>query len=118
MIIPAAQGACFVGGGRYRAPMELFPELAAARRRYLVEITVRRGGWLDPDPAVYAARAQKAAAGRAVDGVISAHTAAKVITAVTVDAADQASAAACGLAVVAEALGEDVAGAQVLVREG
>jgi hypothetical protein len=98
--------------------MEMTAARVAAMRRYHVQITVQRSGWLDPDPAVYAARAQQAAAARRpVDGVISAHTAAEVITVVTVDAPDQASAVSCGLAVVAEALGEDPGGAQVSVRD-
>lgn len=67
---------------------------------------------------MYAARAQQAAvARRPVDGVISAHTAAAVITVVTVDAPGQASAVRCGLAVVGEALGEDVTEYQVTVHE-
>ena len=72
-------------------------------RRYDVTVTVAREGEYLPDPAAFAVAAEQAAARRASD-VISAHSAEQIITVVTVDASDRASAVAVALAVVSEAL--------------
>lgn len=74
-------------------------------RRYNVTVTIRKDGGSCPDPAEFTAAANEAAAKRAAGGVMSAHTAEKIISIVVVEAADQSSAVATGLAVVSEALG-------------
>jgi hypothetical protein len=71
--------------------------------RYDVTVTITKGGGNRPDPAEFAVAAEQAASSRAA-AVMSAHTAEKIISIVTVEAADQPSAVAIGLAVVSEAL--------------
>jgi hypothetical protein len=69
-----------------------------------VTVTISKDGGGRPDPAEFAVAAKEAAAKRAAGDVLSAHTAEKIISVVAVEAADQSSAAATGLAVVSEAL--------------
>jgi hypothetical protein len=77
---------------------------------YDVTITVDRDGGYLPGPAECAVAAEKAASARAAS-VMSAHTAEKIISIVTVQAADWpvAVAVAVALAVVADALRRPVA---------
>jgi len=74
------------------------------QRAYDVTVTISKDGGSRPDPAEFTAAAKAAAAKRAPGGVMSAHTAGQIITVVTVEAADEPSALATGLAVVTEAL--------------
>jgi hypothetical protein len=66
-------------------------------------VTVDREGGCLPDPAEFAVAAGQAASSRAAS-VVSAHTARKIISVVTVETADRPAAVAVALAVVAEAL--------------
>jgi hypothetical protein len=68
-----------------------------------VTVTVARDDGHLPDPDEYAQHASRAASGRAVS-IMSAHTAGKLISIVTVVTADQQAAVAVALAVVSEAL--------------
>jgi Mrp family chromosome partitioning ATPase len=79
------------------------------RRRYDVTVTVARDGGHLPDPAAFATAAEQAAAARHASGVMSAHSAGQIITVVTVESPDHASAVAVALAVVSDALGRPVA---------
>ena len=76
--------------------------------RYDVTVAVSRDGGHLPHPGEYARRAAQAAAGRAAS-VMSAHTAEKIISIVTVEAPDRSTAGAVALAVVSEALRRPVA---------
>ena len=67
--------------------------------RYDVTVTVP---W-SADPCAYATTAEKAASARAAS-VMTAHTAEKTISVVTVDTADERTAVSVALAVVCEAL--------------
>ena len=71
--------------------------------RYNVTVTVDRDGGRLPDPAEFAAAATWAAESRSAT-VMSAHTAEKIISIVSVEAADRPSAVAVALAVVSGAL--------------
>jgi hypothetical protein len=71
--------------------------------RYDVTVTVARDDGSLPDPAVFAVAAQQAASARSAS-IMSAHTAEKIISIVTVQAADRPAAVAIALAVVSEAL--------------
>jgi hypothetical protein len=73
--------------------------------RYDVTVTVARDGENLPDPAAFAVAARQAAAARSASGVTSAHSAGQIITVVTVESPDRASAVAIALAVVSDALG-------------
>jgi hypothetical protein len=76
--------------------------------RYDVTVTVARDGGHLPDPAAFAVAAGQAAAARHARGVTSAHSAGQIITVVTVETSDRASAVAVALAVVSDALGRPV----------
>jgi hypothetical protein len=76
--------------------------------RYDVTITVDRDGGSFPGPAEFAVAAEQAASARAAS-VMSAHTAEKIISIVTVQAADRPEAVVVALAVVSEALRRPVA---------
>jgi len=71
--------------------------------RYNVTVTVARDGGYLPDPAEFAVVAEQAASNRAAS-VVSAHTAEKIISIVTVETMDRSAAVAVALAVVSEAL--------------
>jgi hypothetical protein len=71
--------------------------------RYDVTVTVDRDGGDLPNPAEFAVAAEQAASARSAS-VMSAHTAGKIISIVTVQAADRPVAVAVALAVVSEAL--------------
>ena len=73
-----------------------------------VTVTVPRDGGRLPHPGEYARRAAQAASSRAAS-VMSAHTAEKIISIVTVEAPDRSTAVAVALAVVSEALRRPVA---------
>ncbi len=77
-------------------------------RRYHVTVTVAREGEHLPGPAAFAAAAEQAAAARHASDVMSAHSAEHIITVVTVETTDRASAVAVALAVVSQALGRPV----------
>ena len=70
---------------------------------YDVMITVDGDGGRLRDPAEFAAAAEQAASARAAS-IMSAHTAEKIVSIVTVQAADRPAAVAIALAVVSEAL--------------
>jgi hypothetical protein len=70
---------------------------------YDVAITVDGDDGHLPNPAEFAAAAEQAASARAAS-VMSAHTAGKIISIVTVQAADRPAAVAIALAVVSDAL--------------
>jgi hypothetical protein len=70
---------------------------------YDVNIIVDGDGGHLPDPARFGAAARRAASARSAS-VMSAHTAEKIISIVTVQAADRPAAVAVALAVVGEAL--------------
>ena len=70
---------------------------------YDVTITVDRDGGYLPDPVEFAAAAEQAASVPAAS-VMSAYTAEKIISFVTVRAADRPAAVALALAVVSDAL--------------
>ena len=72
-------------------------------RRYDVTVTVTRDDSYRPDPAEFAVAAEQAASSRAAS-VMSAHTAGKIVSIVTVETADRSAAVAVALAVVSEAL--------------
>lgn len=72
-------------------------------RCYDVTITVNKGGGYLPDPAEFAVTVVQAATARNAS-VMSAHTAEKLVSIVTVQAADRPAAVAVALAVVSEAL--------------
>ena len=73
--------------------------------RHDVTVTVTRdnGYRPDPDPAEFAVAAEQAVSSRAAS-VVSAHTAEKIISIVTVGTMDRSAAVAVALAVVSEAL--------------
>lgn len=75
---------------------------------YDVTITVDRDGGHLPGPAEFAVAAEQAASARAAS-VMSAHTAEKIISIVTVQAADRPAAVAVALAVVSDELRRPVA---------
>jgi hypothetical protein len=70
---------------------------------YEVTVTVDRDSDHLPNPAEFAVAAEQAASARSVS-IMSAHTAEKIISIVTVQAADRPAAVAIALAVVSEAL--------------
>ena len=70
---------------------------------YEVTVTVERDSDHLPNPAEFAVAAEQAASARSVS-IMSAHTAEKIISIVTVQAADRPAAVAIALAVVSEAL--------------
>jgi hypothetical protein len=70
---------------------------------YDVTVTVNRDGGRFPDPGEYAAAASSAAGARSAE-TMSAHTAEKIISVVSVPAASRPEAVAVALAVVSEAL--------------
>ncbi len=67
--------------------------------RYDVTVTLTKGGGSLPGPARFAAAAGQAASGKNAS-VMSAHTAEKIISVVTVEATGQSAAVAVALAVV------------------
>jgi hypothetical protein len=71
--------------------------------RYNVTVTVARDGSYLPGPAEFCVVAERAALSRAA-GIVSAHTAEQIISAVTVEASDRSAAVAVALAVVSEAI--------------
>jgi hypothetical protein len=71
--------------------------------RYDVTVTVTRDDGYRPDPAEFAAAAERASSSRNAS-VVSAHTADKIISIVTVETMDRSAAVAIALAVVSEAL--------------
>jgi hypothetical protein len=75
---------------------------------YDVTITVDRDGGYLLGPAEFALAAEQAASARAAS-VMSAHTAEKIISIVTVQAADRPAAVAVALAVISDALTRPVA---------
>lgn len=77
--------------------------MAGTPRCYDVTIIVNRDGGYLPNPAEFAVTVEQAASARNVS-VMSAHTAEKIISMVTVQAADRPDAVAVALAVVSEAL--------------
>jgi hypothetical protein len=79
------------------------PSMTEPPSRYDVTVTVARDDGSLPDPAVFAVAAQQAASARSAS-IMSAHTAEKIISIVTVQAADRPAAVAIALAVVSEAL--------------
>jgi hypothetical protein len=79
------------------------PCMTELPRRYDVTITVDRDAGDHPDPAEFAVAAAQAESGRAAS-IVSAHTASRIISIVTVRAADQPAAVAVALAVVSDAL--------------
>jgi hypothetical protein len=84
------------------------PGMTELPRLYDVTITVDRDGGGHPNPAEFAAAAERAASAR-VASIVSAHTASQIISIVTVLAADQPAAVAVALAVVSDALKRPVA---------
>ena len=70
---------------------------------YDVTVTVEGDGDHLPHPAEFFAAAEQAASARAVH-VVSAHTAEKIVSIVTVQAPDRPAAVAVALAVVSDAL--------------
>jgi len=76
---------------------------------YDVTITVDRDGGHLPGPAEFVAVAAGQAASARAASVMSAHTAEKIISIVTVQAADRPAAVAVALAVVSDALRRPVA---------
>jgi hypothetical protein len=77
-------------------------------RRFDVTVTVARDGGSLPSPAEFALAAELAASRRAAS-VVSAHTAAEIISVVTVRTPDRPAAVTVALAVVSEALRRPVA---------
>ena len=77
--------------------------MTEAPRRYDVTVTVDRDGGHPPNPAEFAVAAERAASAR-VASIVSAHMARKIVSIVTVLAADQPAAVAVALAVVSDAL--------------
>jgi hypothetical protein len=71
--------------------------------RYSATVTVAGDGGYLPDPAGFSVAAEQAARSRAA-GIVSAHTAEQIISAVTVEASDRSAAVAVALAIVSEAL--------------
>ena len=71
--------------------------------RYDVTVTVTRDDDYRPDPAEFAVAAEQATSSRGAS-VMSAHTAEKIISIVTVETADRSAAVAVALAVMSEAL--------------
>ena len=84
----------------------IVPGMTEPPNRYDVTVTVVRDGGFLPDPVEFAVAVEKAASSR-VATVVSAHTAAQIISVVTVLTADRSAAVA--LAVVSEALRRPVA---------
>ena len=72
-------------------------------RCYDVTIIVNRDGGYLPNPAEFAATAERAASARNAS-VMSAHTAEKLISIFTLQAADRPAAVAVALAMVSEAI--------------
>jgi hypothetical protein len=70
---------------------------------YEITVTVDRDNDHLPNPAEFAVAGEQAASARSVS-IMSAHTAEKIISIVTVQAADRPAAVAIALAVVSEAL--------------
>lgn len=77
-------------------------------RCFDITITVDSDGSNLPHPARFFAAVEEAASDRAVS-IMSAHTARRIISVVTVQAVDQLTAAAVALAVVSDALRHPVA---------
>jgi len=71
--------------------------------RYDITVTITKDGGTLPDPGDYARRAGLAASSRAAT-IMSAHTAEKLISVVTVEAPDRPAAVAVAMAVVSEGL--------------
>ena len=69
------------------------PSMTELPRRYDITITVDRDGGDHLNPADFAVTAEQAASARAAS-IVSAHTASRIISIVTVLAADQAAAVA------------------------
>ena len=84
------------------------PCMTELPRRYDVTVAVDRDGGHPPNPAEFAAAAERAAPARAAS-IMSAHTASQIVSIVTVVAADQPAAVAVALAVVSDALNHRVA---------
>jgi hypothetical protein len=72
--------------------------------RYDVTITVEKDGSPFPGPTEFAVAAERAASARGASGIMSAHTAEKIISIVTVTADSRLTAMAIALAVVRDAL--------------
>jgi hypothetical protein len=88
------------GNVRYRAYRA---RMTGTPRCYDVTVTVSRDGSYLPNPAEFAMTVEQAASARDAS-VMSAHTHEKVISIVTVQAADQPAAVIVALAVVSEGL--------------
>jgi hypothetical protein len=79
------------------------PGMNASPRRHDITIRVANESSSHPDPAAFAAAADRAAAARDAS-VVSAHTADEIICVVSVPAASGAEAVSAAVAVVADAL--------------
>jgi hypothetical protein len=79
------------------------PDMNEPLSRYDVTVTVRCDGGYLPDPAAFAAAADRAAWRRSAS-VISAHLGGRIISVVTVTAPDRYAAVAVARAVVSDAL--------------
>ena len=79
------------------------PDMNEPLSRYNVTVTVRCDGGYLPDPAAFAAAADRAAWSRSAS-IISAHLADQIISVVTVTAPDRYAAVAVARAVVSDAL--------------
>ncbi len=97
------------GGWRARSRPEMsyttltVPGMNEPPSRYDVTVRVAKDDSRQPDPAVFAVAASKAASSRNAS-VVSAHTAEEIICVVSVAAPDRPAAVAVALAVVADAL--------------
>jgi hypothetical protein len=101
--VPGVKGVA--GNVRYQAYRAMMTGPSSC---YDVTVTVNRDGGYRPNPAEFAPAAGQAASARNAN-VMSAHTAGKIISIVTVRAADLPAAVAVALAVVPEALGRPAA---------
>jgi hypothetical protein len=81
----------------------MVPEMNETLSRYNVTVAVGYDGSSLPDPAAFAAAANRAAWSRSA-GIMSAHLADKIISIVTVTAPDRYAAEAVARAVVSDAL--------------
>ena len=79
------------------------PSMAEPPSRYDVTVTFAGDDGSLPNPAAFAVAAEQAASARSAS-IMSAHTAEKIISIVTVQAVDRPAAVAIALAVVSEAL--------------
>ena len=82
------------------------PDMDKPPSRYDVTVRVAKDDGHSPDPATFAAAANKAASSRNAS-LVSAHTAEEIICVVCVAAPDRPAAIAVALAVVADALRAD-----------